>query len=238
MEHLMQPFRFKQFSVQHHRSTIKVGTDAVLLGAWADVADASSILDIGTGCGVLALIAAQRSPGAQVHGVEIDDASAEEAAENAAASPWPDRIRVHRMDVRKLRTAERFDHIISNPPFYAGDEPSPDTRKSVAKHGAGLGLGDLATCIADLMAVGGRASLIVPMNRSEELVGMAVAAGLVLRRRTAVRYVAKRPAKRALLEFRRESGPVVEGELVVEHTGTKDFTPEYRALVCDLLLNF
>lgn len=234
----MEPFRFKQFSVQHHRSAIKVGTDAVMLGAWADVTEATRILDIGTGCGVLALIAAQRSPTAQVHGVEIDDASAEEAVENAATSPWPDRIRIHRMDVRKLRTAEHFDHIISNPPFYAGEEPSPDVRKSVAKHGAGLKLGELIGCIADLLNDDGKASLIVPTNRSKELVGIAASADLALRRRTAVRYVAQRPSKRALLEFRREAGPVVEGELVVEHTGTKDFTPEYRALVSDLMLNF
>lgn len=234
----MEPFRFKQFRILHHRSTLKVGTDAVLLGAWADVAGATRILDIGTGCGVLALIGAQRSPTAQVHGVEVDDASAEEAAENAAASPWPGRIRIHRMDVRKLRTSERFDHIISNPPFYAGEEPSPDARKSVAKHGAGLNLEELVKVIDTLLADDGKASLIVPMNRSEELAGMAVAAGLVLSRRTAVHYVAQRPAKRALLEFRRGSGPVVDDDLVVEHTGTKDYTPHYRALVSELLLNF
>lgn len=234
----MEPFRFKQFSVQHHRSAIKVGTDSVLLGAWADVTEATRILDIGTGCGVLALIAAQRSTGAQVHGVEIDDASAEEAAENAAASPWSNRIRIHRMDVRKLRTAERFDHIISNPPFYAGEEPSPDVRKSVAKHGDGLKLNELVTSIADLLSDDGKASLIVPMNRGEELIDLAATSRLVLRRRTVVRYVAQRPAKRALLEFQRETGPVAENELVVELTGTKDFTPQYQALVSDLLLNF
>lgn len=184
------------------------------------------------------LIAAQRSPTGQVHGVEIDDASAEEAAENAAASPWSNRIRIHRMDVRKLRTSERFDHIISNPPFYAGEEPSPDARKSVAKHGAGLKLGESIRSIADLLADDGRASLIVPMNRSEEPTDLAAAARLALRRRTVVRYVAQRPAKRALLEFRRDAGPVEEHELLVEHTGTKDFTPQYRAMVSDLLLNF
>jgi tRNA1Val (adenine37-N6)-methyltransferase len=95
-------FAFKQFRVQQDRCALKVGTDGVVLGAWANVEEAKRILDIGTGTGLLALMAAQRAPGARIDAVEIDEAAAEQAAENVAASPWADRVRVHRMDVRRM----------------------------------------------------------------------------------------------------------------------------------------
>ena len=109
-------FRFKRFTIRQDRCALKVGTDGVLFGAWANYEGARRILDIGTGTGVLALIAAQRNNEASIDAVEIDDASAEQAAENVAASPWSDRVRVHRMDVRRMKAGEPYDLIICNPP--------------------------------------------------------------------------------------------------------------------------
>ncbi|MFN3874527.1 MAG: tRNA1(Val) (adenine(37)-N6)-methyltransferase [Flavobacteriales bacterium] len=228
-------FRFKQFAIRQHRSALKVGTDAVVFGAWVDYRGAGRILDIGTGTGVLALIAAQRSPQAAVHAVEIDDASALEAAENAAASPWAGRIRVHRMDARRLKADAPFDLILCNPPYHEGTSPAASARGRVARHGAELSFAELVAVAESLLGPAGRFAAIVPTGRQAEFIDLCAARGLHLARRCMLRYVARRPPKRALLELRRERVACVEEELTVEGEGPKSFSPEARALVADLI---
>lgn len=231
-------FRFKRFTIRQDRCALKVGTDGVLFGAWVNYADAQRILDIGTGTGVLALIAAQRNTTAHVDAVEIDDASAEQAAENFAASPWADRVRVHRMDVRRMSAGEPYDLIICNPPYYAGYSTSPDERIGLAKHSGELLFPDLLGAVDRLLAPEGRFAAIVPLNREREFLKEAVHVGLSPLRRCIVGYVAHRPPKRVLLELARSVGEVEEGTVTVEATGPFDYTPEYRALISDLMLNF
>ena len=231
-------FRFKQFTIQQDRCALKVGTDGVLFGAWVNYSGARRILDIGTGTGVLALIAAQRTTSASIDGVEIGDASAEQAAENAAASPWSDRVRIHRMDVRRMNASEPFDLIICNPPYYAGYSAAADERVGVAKHSDELLFPELIAAVERLLAPDGSFAAIIPLNREQELATLAAATGLKPARRCVVRYVAHRPAKRVLLQFDRSGVPVCEDELTVENTGPFDYTPQYRALIGDLMLGF
>ncbi len=233
----MEPFHFKQFSVRHDRSAIKVGTDAVLLGAWTNYDNAERILDIGTGCGVLALIAAQRNATARVDGIEIDTASAEEAAANAAASPWNDRLRIHNMDARRLVSQDRYDLIISNPPFYAGEEASPDSRKSVAKHSDELTFKELLGAADQLLSADGRISVVLPLNREKDFLAEAALFGLKPRRRCVVRYLGNRPPKRVMLELGRRAEELQLEEITVEDT-PGEFSVEYRALLSDLLMRF
>ena len=114
-------FRFKQFHVNHDRCAMKVGTDGVLLGAWADVHSAQQILDLGTGSGLIALMLAQRSAAeSQIHAVELDPAAAQQAQENVAASPWAEKVRVYQQDVFTFcqQTPVKFDLIVANPPYF------------------------------------------------------------------------------------------------------------------------
>ncbi len=231
-------FRFKQFTIQQDRCALKVGTDGVLFGAWVNYDGVQRILDIGTGTGVLALIAAQRRATATIDAVEIDDAAAEQATENAAASPWSDRVRVHRMDVRRMKTSEPFDLVICNPPYYAGYSTAADQRVGVAKHSDELLFPDLIQAVDRLLSPDGRFAVIIPLNREKHLVREARLSGLIPIRRCVVKYVAHRPAKRVLLEFDRAGGVVLEEALTIENTGPFDYTPEYRALISDLMLNF
>jgi tRNA1Val (adenine37-N6)-methyltransferase len=228
-------FRFKQFAIQQDRCALKVGTDAVVFGAWVNYAGAKRILDIGTGTGVLALIVAQRNTDAQVHAIEIDDASAEQAAENAVASPWADRIRVHRMDVRRMKTDAPFDLILCNPPYYTGTAPASEERGRVAKHGAELTFEELLRAVVALLSPDGRFAVIIPADREAEFVSLCAANGLFKSRRCHVRYVAHRPPKRVLLELRRSPAECNEEQLTVEGEGPKSFTPAARALVADLI---
>lgn len=231
-------FRFKQFTIQQDRCALKVGTDGVLFGAWVNYAGATRILDIGTGTGVLALIAAQRNLNAMVAAIEIDDASAEQAAENAAASPWVDRVRVHRMDVRRMQITEPFDLIICNPPYYAGYSSAADVRVGLAKHSEELLFPELIDAVDRMLSPEGRFAVIIPLSRESEFKQEAASAGLSPIRRCVVKYVAHRPAKRVLIEFDRAGGNVREEELTIEATGPFDYTPEYRALISDLMLGF
>lgn len=230
-------FSFKRFVIHQDRCALKVGTDGAVLGAWADVGGAKRILDIGTGTGLLALMAAQRNPVARIDAVEIDDASAAQAGENAAMSPWADRVRTHRLDVRRMSAAEPYDLIICNPPFYAGEMDSPDVRKGLAKHSGELSFEELIEAVRKLLAEDGRFACIIPLNREEELVELAEGAWLGVSRRCVLRYLEGRPPKRVLLEFMRGGGAVVEAELTVEHAPGQ-FTEGYRALLKDFMLKF
>lgn len=229
-------FRFKQFTIRQEQCAMKVSTDGVLLGAWADLTDASHILDIGTGTGLLALIAAQRNGAAQIDAVEIDARSAMQAAENISKGPWKERIRVHALDVRQMDLRRTYDHVICNPPFYAGEMEGPDQRKRTAKHGAELTFTELMRTIDRSCAPEGRCSLVVPANREAEFLREALQVGLHPQRRAAVRYVADQPVKRVMLELARTSSGVAEEELVVE-SGPSAASLRYRELLRDLMLN-
>lgn len=231
-------FQFKQFTIRQDRCALKVGTDGVLLGAWSNYEGAKRILDIGTGTGLLALIAAQRNGEAMIDAVEIDDASAEQAAENAAAGPWADRVRVHRMDVRRMQASEPYDLIICNPPFYAGEMDSPDARTGLAKHSGELTFLDLVAAFDRLLNEDGRASVIVPLNREKHLLTAAMERELHITRRCTVRYLASKPPKRVMLELGRSGATSVEEEVTVEVSGPFDYSPRYRELLSDLMLKF
>jgi len=231
-------FRFKQFTIQQDRCALKVGTDGVLFGAWVNYESSERILDIGTGTGLLALFAAQRSPRARIDAVEIDDASADQAAENCAASPWADRVRVHRMDVRRMAATEPYDLIVCNPPYYAGYSTSPDVRIGLAKHSGELLFAELIDAVGRLLMQDGRLAVIIPLNREAEFLCEAMRIGLAPTRRCTVRYVAHRTAKRVLLEMDRSGATVRQEELIIEASGPFDYTPTYRALISDRILRF
>jgi tRNA1Val (adenine37-N6)-methyltransferase len=230
-------FHLKRFTIHQDKATLKVGTDGVILGAWADVAGVKRVLDVGTGTGLLALMVAQRNGEANIDAVEIDDASAEQAAENVAASPWAERIRVHRMDVRKMHAAEPYDLIICNPPFYAGEMASPDARAGVARHSGELTFEELLDKAAMLLAPHGRFACILPLNREQEVLKIADHHGLRPQRRCLLNYLEHRPAKRVLLELARTPDHLREELLVVEHEPGQ-FTLQYRHLLKDFLLKF
>lgn len=211
---------------------MKVGTDGVLLGAWADCGNCRTVLDIGAGTGLIALMIAQRNPEASITALEIDPSAAIQARENVQASSWSGRIEVVECDFRNWAPASglKFDLVTCNPPFFARSLKNPDNQRTQARHDDELPLGPLILKSAGLLSSGGRLALILPAGRIQEAVKMADESGLTLSRRMNVRGNIPAPVKRVLLEWGRDTGAAVTSELVIETGARGVYSDEYRRL--------
>lgn len=231
-------FRFKQFSVSDDRSSMKVGTDGVLLGAWVALnGGEQNILDIGTGSGLIALMMAQRTDNALIDGVEIEAQSAMQAEENIAASNWSDRVVVHHTDIQSFDAGRRYDLIVTNPPYFIESLLSPDAGRTTARHTTELTFAELIKATMRLIKPDGRLSLILPTAESrifdEEAEGR-----LSLIRRCEVYGREGLVAKRYISEYALGSSPLVEERLVIEGDKRGDYTSEYRELTREFYLKF
>lgn len=215
---------------------MKVGTDGVLLGAWAPECIAGGrILDIGTGTGVMAIMAAQRNPSARIVGVEIDEMSALQARENAEASPWADRVEIVNADIRSYEAAAPFDLVISNPPYFVDSLKSPDSGRTTARHTVSLDFGELMSAVERLLAPDGLFAVIVPA----EAASMVVASGrLALRRRCDVRSKPSAGPIRTMMEFAAGYCGAPEFSELTIGDGKGGYTAEYVALTRDFYLKF
>jgi tRNA1Val (adenine37-N6)-methyltransferase len=176
-------FSFKQFTVYHDRCAMKVGTDGVLLGAWADVVSARNILDIGTGTGLISLMMAQRC-NARIRAVDIDADAVEQARGNVAASPWQDRIEVELQDICHFTSETLFDVIVSNPPYFTDSLKCPGKQRNIARHTDFLDFDKLAGSAARLLHPEGVFSVIIPADGKESFLMAATRYGLHLSHQT------------------------------------------------------
>ena len=202
-------FTFKQFFVAHDRCAMKVGTDGVLLGAWAPVANVRRVLDIGTGSGLIALMLAQRTADSvQIDAVELDEAAAQQAAENVAASPWPQRIRVHQADILAWTADcdQRYSLIVSNPPYFAPGSDCATPERASARYTDSLSHEALLGCAEQLIAEEGFFCVILPESAGNSLVEMALRRGWHLRFRTDVADNETRPPNRVMLALSPQPG--------------------------------
>ncbi len=205
-------FRFKHFECRHSRSSMKIGVDAVLVGAWADVSCARTILDVGCGCGVIAMMCAQRAAVANICAIDIDRSSVVEAEANFAASPWSSRLHARCVDFNYLDKynmpdilhAADVDLIISNPPYFDDGIRNPSSSRLVARHQAGLNPYILIERADELLSKSGLVAMVVPDSQFLDLVRCAFDNRLALRRACRVKGHPGAPVKRVLLEFCRE----------------------------------
>jgi tRNA1Val (adenine37-N6)-methyltransferase len=228
-----KPFHFKQFDVFQRRSAMRVGTDAVLLGAWASVENAKTILDVGTGTGVIALICAQRNAEAIIEAIDIDEGSVEDARENFTASKWSDRLKLHWGDYRKIISTNKFDLIISNPPYFTDSlRPSNPTRNT-ARHDDSLPADAFIQQTKTLLAPTGRLALILPTSELERWVKETAAVQLKPVRICRVHTLAYKDASRAMIEFafNHPTEPSMESLLIEKSPGEK--SEAYKLLIRD-----
>ena len=240
----MSVFRFKKFSVVNERSAMKVNTDGVLLGAVMTILpEDRKLLDIGTGTGTIALMAAQRvacSPilqTPQISAIDIDEPSATEAAHNFSNSPWADNLKAYHLSLNQfaesLPETERFDLIFSNPPYFEDSLTAPDQRKSTARHtGDGLSYRDIFDFAVNRLTEKGRVAFVLPSDQELQLCRYARMSGLHLFRMTKIRTVPRKAPSRMIAEFSRERCGVPEEELITIQDEGK-YTSQYLSLVHD-----
>jgi tRNA1Val (adenine37-N6)-methyltransferase len=232
-------FCFKQFKIEDGKSTMKVGTDAVLLGAVAEVKDTDRILEIGTGCGVISLMLAQRS-NAQIDAVEIDEESVLQAKVNVLNSPWKDRINIIHSSLQDFarQTENKYSLIISNPPFFSRSLKSPFEKRNISRHNDNLSFEELINGAAQLMHPGAGFWLILPVNESRHLINAASEKGFYLH--TFIR-IFPREGKchyRNVLHFKKilTSIPIEKDLLIRKSDNT--YTDDYKTLTQDFYLDF
>lgn len=200
----MGNFRFKQFEIQQDRCAMKVGTDGVLLGAWAP--GGKRILDIGAGTGLISLMMAQRFPEATVVGIDLDADACSQAGENVAASPFADRVNIVHCALQNFEASGLFDAIVSNPPFFVNSMKNPDNKRTMARHTDSLPFRDLFQGVKSLLSDEGVFSAIVPAEVLEQFVAESCFSGLFLVGKCGVKTVERKQPKRFLLTFGKHRG--------------------------------
>ncbi|MCM1520956.1 MAG: methyltransferase [Lachnoclostridium sp.] len=230
-------FSFKQFDVDDTHCGMKVGTDGVLLGAWADPSRARTILDAGTGSGLIALMLAQRAPQASITAIDCSADACHDAAANARLSPFSDRIKVLESDYNTFKApAGGFDLIISNPPFFTEHLHSPSASRASARHEAAFGVESLISRSRDILAENGEIAFIAPSSRTADIELLIEINRFHLIRRCEVRSVDSKPPYRTLWQLAISPlTPPEKSSLSIRDSSGK-FTTEYQSLTSDFYL--
>lgn len=231
-----RPFHFKHFSLYHHRSTMKVGTDAILLGRWTEVNPKDVVLDIGTGCGLLPLMLSQKGV-AHVDAVDIDKASIEEASINFEASQWREHLKAYCVDIVDFQTDKKYDLIVSNPPFFNRFSKCDSERKSRARHNdAGLSYDTICHEVCRLMQLEGRFAVVLPVDVSTDFLNTAEQYGLYLHKRMTIIPIEGKEPNRVNLELGFGKCDNVREETFVIRDADKHFTAQYNQFLKDYYL--
>jgi tRNA1Val (adenine37-N6)-methyltransferase len=230
-------FAFKQFTVYQGRCAMKVSTDACIQGAITPVPEGPiRVLDVGAGTGLLSLMIAQRAPQATIDALEIDSSAAAQAAENAAASPFADRIKVHHIDAKAYRSEKLYDLIICNPPFFKRSLLGPDGGRNAARHELFLGQQDLAAILNRHLAHSGTASILWPLSEFREWEQVAEASQWLGCGTFPVKDNDNARLHRIIGMFGRERTPAVP-DVVVIKKGDGSYTEQFRNLLAPFYLH-
>ena len=237
----MKPFQFKEFTVHQDKTAMKIGTDGVLLGAWTSITDfPDSILDIGSGTGVIALMLAQRTDAMTVDAVELNENAYEQTVENFEKSDWGDRLFCYNASFQEFaeelaEEEESYDLIVSNPPFYTDEFETKDNARNEARFTSSLSFEELLKGVSNLLAENGVFATIIPFKEEENFVALASSLGLHLNRVCRVKGNSNAEVKRSLLEFSNGKKDLVSEELTIEKE-RHQYTDAYINLTKDFYL--
>ena len=233
-----RPFFFKKFGLFHHRSTMKIGTDAILLARWTEVFENDDVLDIGTGCGLIPLMLAQKGLNS-VDAVEIDYDSYEEAAQNFKNSAWNRQLTVIHDDIKSFaeKSTKKYDLIVSNPPFYFGDNIPEKAKKGLARHTNTLSYKDLLVSAKKLMKEDGRFSLVLPAIESKTFLKEAENQGFYLKKVFEIVPIEGKESNRINMQLVVNQVDKTEVETFVLRTPDHSFTKDYKEFLKDYYLD-
>ncbi len=266
----MSDFKFKHFAIAQDRTAMKVGTDGVLLGSWVEIIGTEqNILDIGTGTGLIAIMRAQRSSAPNIGernivepnivGVEIDTESAQQAGENMSASPWSERLTAQLSSIQNYTPQQKFDLILSNPPYFVDSLLSKGKSRSVARHTTELSFDELLASVARLLSPDGRFAVILPTVESKIFETLAREYNLHPMRRCLVRGKVNGEVKRIMSEYsfgesfqiseyqiskyqiskyQTSEHQIAEHQIAIRDTPPGDYSAEYKAMTADFYIKF
>jgi len=218
---------------------MKVGVDSVLLGSWADFSDASTVIDIGTGTGLLALMAAQKSK-AEISAIEIDENSAKQAQENFNLSPWKNRIKLKQTSFQNFvsQTDKKYDIAICNPPYFNNTYQSPDKSRNIARQNNTLPLPDLFSGTKKILSQSGKLYIIYPYLQKDILLQEAANHRLYPQKALKIKPYQNKIANRIIICFANNKAEIKTGQLIVKNKQTGAYCPEYKKLTKEFYLNF
>ena len=231
------PFVFKEFSVAQDQCAMKIGTDGVLLGAWAPLDhQPDRILDIGAGTGVIALMLAQRSQAETIDAVELIDAAYEQCVSNFENAPWADRLFCYHAHLEELLEEDfTYDLLVSNPPFYSEDNLKTEQERAAARESSALPFPLLLQAAKTLLSPKGLFALVLPHKEETGFIALAAATGLFPQQIMRVKGHEQAPIKRSYMVFGFEKARCRETQLVIE-TARHQYTEDYKNLVKDFYL--
>ena len=238
---MSKPFQFKEFTIHQDKTAMKIGTDAVLLGAWCSVENyPDSILDIGSGTGVISLMLAQRSDAMTIDAVELDENAYEQSVENFEQSDWGDRLYCYHASFQEFATEmqeeeESYDLIISNPPFYNDEFETSNEARNKARFTSSLSFNELIENTVKILSEDGTFSVVIPYKEEQSFVSIALENNLYLNRVCRVKGNQTSEIKRSLLEFSFHQKEIKDEELIIE-ISRHQYTAEYIELTRDFYL--
>lgn len=238
-EHFQRPvFQFKKFSVSDWGCGMKIGTDGVLLGSVAASYPAHSVMDVGTGCGLIALMIAQKNP-ARIIALDIDPQAIEQARQNVAQSPWTGQISVLHESFQSFtgRKPRLFDLVVCNPPFFQNSLKGVCNKRNQARHAESLPADELLSGAASILAPDGNLLLIIPAEQEGQMVEKAGAFGLHANKKLWIFPTSRKPAKRVILEFSSNRETPSEDSLIIEQSGRHQYSEAYKKLTGDYYLH-
>ena len=235
----MSVFQFKQFSVNQDQTAMKIGTDGVLLGAWTPIENnPKSVLDIGTGTGIIALMLAQRSDAEQIDALEIDESAYEQAVENFENSPWGDRLFCFHAGLDEFvdDPEDEYDLIVSNPPFFSEDYRSENEQRDLARFQEAMPFEELVEAADLLLSENGIFSVIIPFNEEDRFIELCAEFELFPIKVTRVKGASNTKIIRSLLAFKRYELAVLTADELVIEISRHEYTPEYISLTKDFYI--
>lgn len=234
---MSKPFQFKEFTIEQDQCAMKIGTDGVLLGAWATVKNEFSILDLGTGTGVISLMMAQRSNAEVIEAIEIDGPAFEQAVNNFENSDWGDRLFCYHASLQEFAEEidDKYELIVSNPPFYTDANPSENKERNMARFEDAMPFEHLTHAASKLLDTSGIFAVIIPFKEENKFIALANKNNLHLNRVCRVKGTENSAVKRSLLEFSFIEKMVIEESLTIE-IDRHVYTEDYKNLVQDFYL--
>lgn len=222
----MKPFKFKQFEIQQSKNVFRVGTDGVLLGSLANIDDASKVLEIGTGTGLISLMLAQRNSSAEFLGIDINEEAANLTNINFQNSPFQVRLKNIHQDFKNFETDEKFDFIVSNPPYF---EESGSEKDKLARQTVELNFKQLISKSSELLSKNGFFSVIIPAEEGLKFVQIAQENQLFLVRKINIKGIENSKIKRLILEFSLTEKDLEESEFIIEKS-PRQYSDQYLEL--------